>query len=72
MDWLRDSGMKVNESKADLCLFHRGDSTPRVSLFNVCSENDLYHDPCDVIINDDNDNVQKFEKFTIGIYNGHL
>ena len=28
MDWLRDSGMKVNESKTDLCLFHRGDTTP--------------------------------------------
>ena len=28
MDWLKDSGMKVNESKTDLCLFHRGDSTP--------------------------------------------
>ena len=28
MDWLKDSGMKVNESKTDLCLFHRGDSAP--------------------------------------------
>ena len=28
MDWLRDSGMRVNESKTDLCLFHRGDTTP--------------------------------------------
>ena len=28
MDWLKDSGMKVNESKTDLCLFHRGDMTP--------------------------------------------
>ena len=28
MDWLKDSGMKVNESKTDLCLFHRGDTTP--------------------------------------------
>ena len=27
MDWLKDSGMKVNESKTDLCLFHRGDTT---------------------------------------------
>ena len=28
---LLDSGMKVNESKTDLCLFHRGDSTPIIS-----------------------------------------
>ena len=28
MDWLKDSGMKVNESKTDLCLFYKGDSTP--------------------------------------------
>ena len=28
MDWLKDLGMKVYESKIDLCLFHRGDSTP--------------------------------------------
>ena len=28
MDWLKKSGMKVNESKTDLCLFHRGDTTP--------------------------------------------
>ena len=28
MDWLRDSSMKVNESKTDLCLFHRGDPSP--------------------------------------------
>ena len=27
MDWLKDSGMKVNVSKTDLCLFHRGDTT---------------------------------------------
>ena len=28
MDWLRKSGMKVNESKTDLCLFYRRDNTP--------------------------------------------
>ena len=28
VDWLKDSGMKVNESKTDLCLFYKGDSTP--------------------------------------------
>ena len=28
IDWLRDSGMKVNESKTVLCLFRRGDTTP--------------------------------------------
>ena len=28
MDWLKDSGMKVNESKTDLCLFYKVDSTP--------------------------------------------
>ena len=28
MNWLKDSGMKVNESKTDLCLFHRGDTQP--------------------------------------------
>ena len=28
MDWLKDSGMKVNEPKTDLCLFYKGDSTP--------------------------------------------
>ena len=28
MDWLKKSGMKVNESKTDLCLFYRGDITP--------------------------------------------
>ena len=27
-DWLTKSGMKVNESKTELCLFHRGDSGP--------------------------------------------
>ena len=34
MDWLRDSGMKVNESKTDLCLFYRGDTTPIVLNLN--------------------------------------
>ena len=34
MDWLRDSGMKVNESKTDLCLFHRGDTTPITITIN--------------------------------------
>ena len=28
MEWLRDSGMKVKESKTDLCLFHRGIQLP--------------------------------------------
>ena len=28
VDWLTNSGMKVNESKTELCLFHRGDSGP--------------------------------------------
>ena len=28
MAWLIDSGMKVNEAKTDVCLFHRGDTTP--------------------------------------------
>ena len=28
MDWLTKSGMKVNEAKTDVCLFHRGDTTP--------------------------------------------
>ena len=28
MDWLTNSGMKVNEAKTDVCLFHRGDTTP--------------------------------------------
>ena len=27
MTWLTDSGMKVNESKIELCLFHKGDTT---------------------------------------------
>ena len=27
-DWLTKSGMKVNESKTELCLFHRGDTRP--------------------------------------------
>ena len=28
VDWLTNSGMNVNESKTELCLFHRGDSGP--------------------------------------------
>ena len=28
MEWLKDLGIKVNESKTSLCLFHRGDTTP--------------------------------------------
>ena len=28
IDWLEDSGMKVIETKTNLCLFHRGDTTP--------------------------------------------
>ena len=32
--WLRDSGLKVNESKTEICLFHRLDSNP-ISI-SVC------------------------------------
>ena len=28
IDWLKKSGMKVNEAKTDLCLFHARDTTP--------------------------------------------
>ena len=28
MDWLTNSGLKVNEAKTDECLFHKGDTTP--------------------------------------------
>ena len=28
MKWLTDSGMKVNENKTELCLFHKRDTTP--------------------------------------------
>ena len=28
VDWLTSSGMRVNESKTEPCLFHRGDSGP--------------------------------------------
>ena len=28
INWLVDSGMKVNEAKTELCLFHKGDTTP--------------------------------------------
>ena len=28
INWLQNSGMKVNEQKTDLCLFYRGDTTP--------------------------------------------
>ena len=34
--WLRDSGMKVNESNTELCLFHRKDNPPlRIVLNNI-------------------------------------
>ena len=34
-DWLRDSGLKVNESKTELCLFHRKDQLPiQITLNN--------------------------------------
>ncbi len=38
--WLKDSGLKVNESKAELCLFHRKDCpklTIRLNLKTVSS-----------------------------------
>ena len=28
INWLADSGMKVNGSKTELCLFHKGDTAP--------------------------------------------
>ena len=30
--WLKDSGLKVNESKTEVCLFHRNDCQP-ISFF---------------------------------------
>ena len=32
--WLRDSGLKVNESKTEMCLFHRKDCPPINIIFN--------------------------------------
>jgi hypothetical protein len=32
--WLRDSGLKVNEEKTELCLFHRRDNPPLTITFN--------------------------------------
>ena len=26
--WLKDSGLKINENKTELCLFHRNDHAP--------------------------------------------
>jgi hypothetical protein len=34
--WLKDSGLKVNESKTELCLFHRKDTQPvQINLSNI-------------------------------------
>ena len=32
--WLKDSGLKVNESKTELCLFHRKDQVPITIYLN--------------------------------------
>ena len=33
--WLRQSGLKVNDSKTELCLFHQKDQAPiTVTIFN--------------------------------------
>ena len=35
IEWLRKSGLKVNETKTELCLFHRKDKPPiEISIFN--------------------------------------
>ena len=34
VDWLSSSGMKVNESKTELCLFHKGDTGPITLTIN--------------------------------------
>ena len=34
VDWLKKSGMKVNEAKMNLCLFHAKDTAPIVINFN--------------------------------------
>ena len=43
VNWLTGAGMRVNESKMELCLFHRGDSGPikiningKEAFFFVC------------------------------------
>jgi hypothetical protein len=37
VEWLKKSGMKVNEAKTDLCLFHNQDTTSVVIKFNGVS-----------------------------------
>ena len=37
VDWLTKSGMKVNEARTDLCLFHSRDSAPIIVKFNAVS-----------------------------------
>ena len=33
--WLKKSGLKVNESKTEMCLFHRNDATPiQIRVYN--------------------------------------
>ena len=32
--WLKDSGLKVNDSKTELCLFHRNPHEPITLTFN--------------------------------------
>ena len=32
--WLRDSGLKINEEKTELCLLHRNDHTPITIMIN--------------------------------------
>ena len=32
--WLRDSGLKINEEKTELCLLHRNDHTPIIIMIN--------------------------------------
>ena len=33
--WLMDSGLKINETKTDLCLFHRNDHEPVFNAFKI-------------------------------------
>ena len=43
-DWLKDSGLKVNESKTKLCLFHKKDQPPiQITLNNqvINSKNNM-------------------------------
>ena len=37
VEWLKKSGMKVNEAKTDLCLFHNRDTASIVIEFNGVS-----------------------------------